>query len=99
MKPETKFRRKIDPLLKKIPNSWWESISQKSIIGTPDKLGCINGKFVALEFKATEKSPVGSIQELKLKRIIKAGGIGYLVYPENWDYIYKLLCKEGARNV
>jgi hypothetical protein len=91
MKEETKFRMKVDPLLEEIPHSWWESISQKSIRGTPDKIGLIRGRFVALEFKKDEKSPLSALQDYKLKKIALAGGKAYRVSPENWASVYKEL--------
>jgi len=92
MGPERKFRDKIMPKLKKIPDSWWESIQQMTIRGTPDILGCVKGNFVALELKAKKGKP-SKLQELKIKKINEAGGVGRIVYPDNFDEIYKeILC-------
>lgn len=90
MKPETRLRMKVMPLLKKIPLSWWESIQQKAIVGSPDVLGCINGKFVAIEFKS-EKGILSKLQAKKLEDIEKAGGKAFVVYPDNYlEVISKL---------
>lgn len=92
MKPETKFRNKILPLLRKIPESWWESIQQVSIRGTPDVIGVIKGRFIALELKADNGQP-SKMQANKLKLIEEAGGYAKLVYPDNFYIIYKeLVC-------
>lgn len=97
MKPETKFRiNRVDPRLKKLPNSWFESIQQKSIRDTPDKIGCINGRFVALELKASDKAVIRPTQTLKGSMISKAGGVWFRVYPENWDEIFNIL--QGMAN-
>lgn len=96
-KPETVFRERIDKILKSIPNSWWESVDQKSIVGSPDKIGCVNGHFVALEFKASEKAKRGELQIHKAKKIKQAGGLHYFVYPENFKEVLAdimLLCQE-----
>ncbi len=96
-KPETKFRQKVQKELDKLPNSWFESIQQKSFIGTPDILGCCNGHFVALELKATATSAISKMQEHKLKLIGQAGGIGIVVSPENWPNVLPMLrelCEE-----
>ena len=85
-KPETKFREKVDAFLDSIW-AWHESIQQKAIRGTPDKLCCIHGKFVALELKASEKATITVLQRHKLKEIFENGGYAYLVYPENFDEI------------
>jgi len=92
MKDETKFRIKVDKLLKAIPDSWFESISQRSIRGTPDKIGCINGRFIALEFKTKEKSYLSRLQDSKIKKINKCGGYARVVYPENLNDILEELC-------
>lgn len=79
-----------------IPNSFWESIQQKTIGGTPDVLGCINGFFIAIEFKSA-KGTVSALQDYKLKRIAKAGGIAFVCWPDNFDDIL-LTLKHLARD-
>lgn len=86
MKPETKFRNKILPKLRKIPNSFFESVQQISIRGTPDILGVINARFIALELKVGKNKP-SLMQEMKLKQIEEAGGYAKVVYPENFDEV------------
>lgn len=90
-KPETVFRAKVDVRLKSIPNSWFESIQQRAIHGTPDKIGCVNGWFVALEIKADENSPVTALQEHKLMKIADANGMGVVVRPSNLDNTIEML--------
>lgn len=90
-KPETKFRQKLRAELEEIPNSFWESIQQKAIQGTPDLLGCVNGRFVGLELKASLVSKLTPLQEHKLSLIRKAGGFGEMVCPENKDDILREL--------
>lgn len=97
MKPETLFRRRVDERLKQIPNSWWESIQQKTIEGTPDKLGCVAGCFVALELKATARDEPTPLQRFKLKKIRLAGGIAAVVSPANLDEITLLLMELSMR--
>ena len=80
---EAQFRIKLDRKLKEIPSSWWESISQRSIRGTPDKIGCVNGRFIGLEAKKSIKGVVSKLQQLKIDRINKSGGYAKVVYPEN----------------
>jgi hypothetical protein len=90
MKPETRLRTKVMPLLKKIPNSWWESIQQKAIVGSPDVLGCINGIFIAIEFKS-EKGILSKLQVKKLQDIERAGGKSFVIYPDNYLEIVSML--------
>lgn len=89
--PERAFRDRFTKRLSQLPNSWWESIQQKTIAGTPDKLGCVNGRFVALEFKASATANVSKLQEYKLQLIAAAGGMGMLVCPENEEEVFSLL--------
>lgn len=73
-----------------LPDTWHEKIQQVSIRGTPDRLVCIRGQFIALEEKASraaaeEKAHKGhALQKHKLAKIRAAGGEGLIVYPENW---------------
>lgn len=81
---------RVRPLLDALPNSWFESIQQKTIRGTPDLIGCINGGFVAIEFKSSD-GDVSKLQEYKLNRIAAAGGFGIVVSPKSWKHVYELL--------
>ncbi len=89
-KPETVFRAKLRPKLEAIPGSFWESIQQKTIIGTPDILGCVRGRFVALELKSSG-GKVSELQKLKLERIAACGGIAMVVSPENAEQVLREL--------
>jgi hypothetical protein len=93
MHPETKFKNKILPRLKKITNSYWFVKEAVSLRGIPDLIGCINGTFVGLELKKSEaeaRRQTGRIvrQRHELKTIRAAGGYGEIVYPENFEEIY-----------
>jgi len=96
MHPETKFKNKILPKLKKLPNSYWfvhEAINRR---GIPDIIGCVNGVFVGLELKKNEAEAnrqTGRIirQRAEIKRINDAYGFAAIVYPENFEDIYEQL--------
>lgn len=96
-KPETKFRAKVRPKLESIPGSFWESIQQKAIKGTPDIIGCINGTFVAIELK-TNEGVVSKIQDHKLSKIREAHGIAIVLYPRNFDEVFEELLKLSKCN-
>lgn len=85
-KPETIFRNnKVRPALEKIPHSFWESIQQISIVGTPDIIGCVNGLFVAIEIK-TDTGKRSAMQAYKMDRIEKdALGIALVIQPSNLE--------------
>jgi len=87
--PERIFGEKVDRGLDQLPNTWYENIQQVGIRGTPDRLCCINGHFVALELKVNYKAT--PLQQLKLNKIQKAKGHAFTVNPHNWFCIYKKL--------
>lgn len=95
VKPETRFRKRVDQKLKTIPNSYFESIQQRAIRGSADKIGCINGRFVWIEFKKDEKTEPMELQKLKAKMVDKAGGLVFVVYPENWEQVFHKLMDLG----
>ena len=101
--PETKFKEKIFPILKLLPNSFYFSAQMKSIRGIPDIVGCINGVFVGLELKknrAESRRKTGRtvLQGHRLIQIRNAGGYGEFVYPENWEEIHKELSAIANRS-
>lgn len=85
---ETAFKEKIKPLIEKLPNTWVVKIQQRTLRGTPDLLICVNGLFVALELKKSDKEASDFLQDHNLDLINKAGGLGIKVYPENWDKVF-----------
>lgn len=76
-----------------LPRSWWLKTQMVAILGIPDILGCINGHFVALELKKDGFCKASALQAWALRCIIKAGGLGLVVSPENWDQAYNFLEK------
>jgi hypothetical protein len=88
---EREFRKKVDKAIKKLPNSQWFSIQQVAIRGVPDKLGCVNGVFVALELKASAKSKRAKLQEHFIQKLKEAGAVAHFAYPENWAEILEEL--------
>lgn len=82
-KPETNFRKRFVPKLKQIPRTMVISIQQLSLVGTPDLLLCVNGRFVAIELKASATSKISPLQKRNLDLITEAGGYGFICYPEN----------------
>jgi hypothetical protein len=96
MKKETLFRQKLRKKLEELPDSWWETIQQKTIHGTPDLIGCVKGRFIGIEIKAEAASTVHPLQARKLSCIRDAGGIGLIVYPENMDEVLNSLRSLGC---
>lgn len=93
-KPETVFAEKVDKDLKEIfgKDVWLENIQQVGKRGTPDRLICLKGHFIALELKV-DGGTSAYLQLIKLKEIITAGGKGYVVYPHTWSIVLEELRK------
>ena len=77
--PETKLQRRIQRALKDMwPDGWAFKVHGGPFqqVGLPDLIGCIQGRFVALEIKhPDEDHPVSPIQTAVMSRLLKAGGI------------------------
>jgi hypothetical protein len=86
-KPETLFRKKVVADLKKLERIKIFSISQTSIVGTPDLLICANSRFVALELKASPEAKIAALQKYNLDEITEAGGYAMVVHPKNWKFV------------
>jgi hypothetical protein len=91
--PEARFKNKIVPLIRKLPNTDGFIKEAGAIIGLLDSYWCINGRFVGLEFKKdlqeTFKNDRRTIHQRRtIEKIIAAGGYAKFVYPENWEETY-----------
>lgn len=58
--------------------------------GVPDLLVCCNGRFLGLEIKAENGKP-SELQQYHIEQIKKAGGIGLIVYPNQFDELKQLI--------
>ena len=100
MQEETRFKNKILPILKRMPNSWVLKTQEVARSGVPDILMCLSGIFISIELK-TEGGTVSKLQDYNLKKIVKAGGIGLVIQPSNLDASIQFLenlAKEGIKN-
>jgi hypothetical protein len=96
MKPETRFRDQLMPLLKKIPHSNWFTIQQMAICGTPDILGVVNGRFIGLECKVGQTSPRTKLQEYNIDLINKCGGFATFIHYDNMEEVVNKLMQFGT---
>ena len=94
-KPETLFRQRVQRRLDEVPNSWFESIQQKTIKGTPDILGCVNGVFVAIELKSKD-GKLSALQKHKIEKIRQAHGVGICLYPDELEAVMDYLNTLGG---
>lgn len=96
-KHEYQFEKKAVKKLRRLPKSWWPDKQLATMIrGLPDRIGCVNGVFCALEFKATKSEANKQqgrivLQKYILTEIQKAGGFTAVVWPDNWDLVFEEL--------
>ena len=82
----------MDRKLKGLPDSHWFNIQQVAIRGTPDRLGVVNGNFIALELKTSKEESLIenetiTLQRYELMKIREAGGYASFLYPENLESV------------
>jgi penicillin-binding protein-related factor A (putative recombinase) len=85
MQEETAFKIKIMKKLRSLEGIWFVKTQQVAIRGTPDILGCFRGRFFAIELKRDLTSKISELQRYNLKMIKKAGGLGFVWCPENYE--------------
>lgn len=75
-KTEKAWGKELDRRLARIPKSWWHTPKTRELRGIPDRLGCVNGFFVALELKldtAGKDDSREALQRHTVKLIADAG--------------------------
>lgn len=90
-KPETTFKEWVRAKLERLPNTKVFKIQQVGIRGSPDFLMCVNGHFVAMELKKSDKEEPAALQTWNLNCVTNAGGISVVCYPENWAAVWQCL--------
>lgn len=89
MAEEKNFENKIKAYLKSVGAYFIKTHGDRfSRIGTPDIIACVNGKFVAVEVKATNGKP-SDLQIHHIKQINDAGGYGVILYPKDFENFKK----------
>jgi len=94
---EKEFQRKVIKYLETQPDTWffkvWGGGFQRA--GIPDLICCIKGVFIAIELKGDDGKPT-ELQKLNIKEINAAGGIGIILYPNDFKN-FKNLIEEVKR--
>lgn len=91
MTPEGRVKKKVVDILKKHGVYYFFPMTGgygKS--GVPDIVGCLDGRFIAIECKANEGNPT-ALQERELERINDAGGVAIVVRDTDVDLLDKFL--------
>lgn len=85
MAQEKQFENKVKKYLKDqgcwVLKTWSNGIQRE---GIPDLLVCWKGYFLGIELKA-ENGKVSDLQQWNLDQIGKAGGIGIVLYPHDFE--------------
>jgi hypothetical protein len=101
---ESTFEKKCINELRKLPFSYWpDKTEASSVRGQPDRIGCVCGFYIAIEFKRTKgdaNKKTGRIvlQRKILEEIALTGGYGFIAHPDNWDSIYNRIQVIAALN-
>ncbi len=91
MKSETSFRKnRVRPFLMRLRNTHIIPIQQVALRGDSDFVLCVFGDFVSLELKAAGEKP-RPLQEHKLNKVVKAGGVRLVASPDNWEEVKQIL--------
>ena len=96
--PETLFKERVLKDLRALPRTWAVKIQQVAIRGTPDILCSMNGYFVALELKASEKAKIDELQMYTISMIANSNAIALITFPANWPLTLAFLkdtCLKG----
>lgn len=91
MKPETLFKDRFAPHLKCIPFSYWIKTQMVAVLGIPDFLGCVQGRFVAIELKKDAQTKPSKLQKYVMQKIVEAGGLAFVASPENASEVIEAL--------
>ena len=88
---EKQFETQVKDYLKKqgcwVLKTWSNGIQRE---GIPDLLVCCNGHFLGIELKAESGKP-SALQEWNIDQINKAGGVGIVLYPHQFEEFKELI--------
>lgn len=87
-KLETLFSERVKRDLDAIPDLFQFKLMAGSIRGIPDRVGCRNGRFIALELK-TDVGKTDPLQEWTLGKLKRAGAYVAIATPANWPIILR----------
>jgi hypothetical protein len=91
--PEAKVKEKVVTILKQLKAYYFYPVTGGfGISGVPDIVGCINGKFFAIECKAG-KNKTTRLQDQQLQRIADADGIALVINEDNIQDVYQIVGK------
>lgn len=98
--PEKKVKDKVVKILKQYGVYYFFPATHGfGRSGVPDVIGCVLGKFIAIECKAGNNKPT-ALQEREIEAINKAGGVTFVINEDNLtmlgDYLKELTENESG---
>lgn len=91
---EKQFEQRVKKFFKS-HNIWylkvWGGPFQRA--GIPDIIACVNGRFVGVELKSSTGRPT-ELQKWNIEKIKESGGIGLVLYPEQFEEFKKMIEEE-----
>jgi len=106
-KKEARFEKDFLEKVQGLDRVWVPfKMESLSVRGIPDRIFCVNGIFVAIEFKKDKKEATKNTGRIRLQRYIleeiaKAGGYTAIVSPDNAVAIFddlKRISRRGGEN-
>ena len=95
--PETLFKQKVKEDLKSLLERgliWYFKSQEVSTRGIPDIIMCVDSIFIALELKVVKTNRKDEVlQKAILRKIEKAKGRAFFVYPDTWPSILEHITK------
>jgi hypothetical protein len=89
--PEAKVKAKVVATLKQLRAYYFYPVTGGyGGSGVPDIVGCLHGKFFAIECKAGKNKPT-PLQQKNLDAITAMGGIAMVINEDNIDHVRYLL--------
>ena len=90
--PEAKIKAKIKKILDEHEVYYAMPVgSGYGRSGVPDFLCCVEGKFLAIEAKATDKDKPTALQVREMERIEVSGGLTVVIHEDNLDYLENII--------
>lgn len=89
--PEGKVKDAVVKQIKALGAYYFFPISGGfGVSGTPDIVGCINGRFFAFECKAGKNKPT-ALQEKAIRNINESGGVAVVINEQNVHEVTDIL--------
>ena len=91
--PEKKVKNKVVAILKAYGAYYFYPVTGGyGMSGVPDIVGCMNGRFIAIECKAGKNKPT-ELQQQNLDRIKGCGGYALVINEDNTHEVEEAILK------